>query len=188
MAYDNNAACRRAMEAIEDMCGTMPARSDRSGGGEHNTIYMEIVVEQGRTVDSSDVDEIATLVEEFVDGMIDMAGVGTISASSREVVTVSGTERPNPMLSDESPVFLSADDNRIHSFIKIENDTLSVEQIDAISEHFKRTWQNGGGQTGYSDPTTGRGLNSVNIVDERIVHQVAPGRAGMPIEDAAFIN
>jgi hypothetical protein len=165
---DNTNACKRARRALSELCG------DGTGHG-GNTIYLEVIVSQGRRTQPDDFLEVEAFVEDVV---LEFAGDTRRSPKTDEggIFAVSGEERPG----DPSKPGTGGGQGRIHTFIRFDDNTLGVGQLDAMRDAMQRKFDD-------SDVGLGRGLDAVNVVDKEVVMAAAPERTGPPMEDVEFL-
>jgi len=169
-------ACSRAREALSEVCG-----DDR-----FNTVFIEVVAEQGRSIDDDDLTEFSRWAEEAVDDRYSTDDLPREARlNTRDVFVIPGTARPQEskrlsgregFRGGEASVFSVSAEGRMHAFFPFENNTLQTSQIDAITRRLREAWED-------SSISIGRGLNSINVVDPAVARAAAPQRVGRPMED-----
>lgn len=161
-------ACRRAREALASLC------SGESTQSHANTLYMEAVVEQGRQVQPSDVDEISHVFERASE-MFRREEGQALKFHPRRTVCVPGTERVDPdNFHGLNP------ENRVHCFFVIDSLQIAVNGLETGRKRIASMFQR-------SEASTGRGLRGIYVVDEDIVQRSVPELVGPPMEDTELL-
>jgi len=178
MSHDD--ACSRARRALSEVCG-----DDR-----FNTVFIEVVAEQGTEVRRSHLNEMAEWAEELVRNATYLDGPQLprdMRLDPRDVFVIRGDERPQESenvtgdvggvrVDSESSVFRASGENRLHTFFPFENNTMNMGQLQRFEDDVRRTWDR-------SDISRGKGLLAVNVVDPAVARAAAPQRTGRPMED-----
>lgn len=175
-------ACDRAKRALMNICGEDEDR--------FNTVYVEVVVEQGSKIRRSTINNLTDWAQDLVRNASYLDGPGLprdMRLETRDVFVIRGDERPQETkdidgdvggvrVGGESKVFRVSPENRAHIFFPFENNTMSLNQLDTFKYDVERRWDR-------SSVSNGMGLNSINVVDPAVVRAAAPQRTGRPMED-----
>lgn len=176
--------CKVAMDALQEICGVNITPDDLS---EANTIWVEVIVEQGREVGRDDISDMTDWLTEvverhFQEETIDDPVVSTtdtrreLVADALDAFVVDGTERV-----DDEDQSVSTGQSHLHGFIKFKNMSANVRWLTLAEERIRDAFQD-------SPLGVGRGFHSVRVVDPAIVQRTAPQRAGPPREDVEIID
>jgi hypothetical protein len=157
---------RIVREARSIIYGDESALPDSAGGSddEDNTIWLEFIIEQGRRVDTQDTLELEQFTEDVV--LDRTSGALGPESSERGIFAVRGDRRTGDVGSQ----------NTGHVFIKLDNDALSVSQIESLANDIKRRFER-------SDVSIGRGQREVAVVDEKIVRRTAPEQVDPGVQE-----
>jgi len=180
MSHDD--ACDRARKALMDVCG--------EGEDRFNTVFVEVVVEQGSPVRSNQLNTMTEWAKGIVRDATYLEGPQlprNMRLEPRDVFVIRGDERPQETemvsgnvggvrVDSESAVFSGEGDNRYHLFFPFENNTMNMGQLKRFEDDVRRTWDR-------TDISRGKAIMSVNVVDPAVARAAAPQRTGRPMED-----
>ena len=154
-----NDACRRAWEAMSDLCGENPQNA-----ADKNTFYFEMIVTQGREVGPSDVDEVARALEEVPYGFLVSDQVDPDTGQPIQFIEDPGRERTQ----------------RMRGYLKIPVDRITARQVQDVRDTLTDAFQE-------SDAAVGRSLDRIEMVDRGVVLEYLPEMVGPPMEDTRLV-
>lgn len=152
-----NDACRRAVEAVNELCGN--PREDHDS----NTFYVQVSISQGREVSPEDTDEVASVLEEAARSIGITLGLSGTEAIETQIIQPDESRR-----------------NLIEGYMKIPVERMQVRAVSQIDQSIIESIE-------AEQVDVGRGIDNIDLVDRSVVARKVPEMLGPPIEDVEMM-